>query len=307
MDAYGPFDSGAGANITEATWRRFMKRMRGDLTAARSGVIRDAGNTLQVYDDNTGMQVKVKTGEVWIEGHWGEITSDKTIAITAADPTFARKDRIVAAADFVNNSIDVYPLTGIPAASPSVPPLTQDGTKHEISLGIIDIPALDTSISGQTTDARHYLDLPYVSKVTTSDVTVNNSTTLVDVTQLSMPVSSNAVYAITGLLVVQSGTTPDAKIQITGPTGASARLSGSRLSVTTTSTQGDLDAAAIPIASDYLIGGPGVGNTEGAGLNGRVSTSDTAGTLTLKFAQSTADASNTVLVQGSWLELRRVA
>lgn len=303
MDSYGPFDSGAGANITEGTWRKFMRRMRGDLASARSGVIRSSGNTLEVFDDNSGMQVKVRSGEVWIEGHWGEVTAVKTVPIATADPLLPRKDRVVAAADFVNNSVDVYALTGTAAASPTVPGLTQDATKWEVSLGIVDIPAADTSISGQTTDARHYLDLPYVAKVSTSDTVVNNSTALVDVSQLTIPVSANRVYAIQGLMVYTASTVADAKIRLTGPTGASARLAGARLASPATSTQGDMDVAAIAIAVEYWMGGAGTGTATAASLTGRLSTGDTAGNLQLGFAQVTAEATNTTLVQGSWLQL----
>jgi len=307
VDAYGPFDSGAGANITENTWRRFMRRMRGDLVAGRSGVIRDVANTCQVYDDNTGMQVKVKTGEVWIEGHWGEITAEKTVSIATADTTFARKDRIVAAADFVNNSIDVYAVTGTPAASPTIPAVTQDATKWEISLGIVDVPANDTSISSQTTDARHYLDLPHIAKVTNADVVVNNTTTTTDVTQLTFPVSSGRVYAIEGLFVYTASTAADAKVVVTGPSGASLRLAGGRLITGTTGTSSDMELSAAAISTSFVMGGAGTGNTIGVPVIGRLSTSDAGGNMQIGFAQNTADATNTTLVQGSWLKLTPMA
>lgn len=302
MDAYGPFDSGAGANITEATWRRFMRRMRGDLASARSGVIRDASNTLQVYDDNSGMQVKVRTGEVWIEGHWGEIHTEKTVPLAAADATFARKDRIVAACNFTNNTIEVYPLTGTPAASPSVPGLTQDGTKWEVGLGIVDVPALDTSISGQTTDARHYLDLPHAAKISTADLTANNTTAYVD-SALAIPASAGRTYAIEGLLVITSTTVADAKVRLTGPTGATARLAGTRVVLGVAGSQGDIDVAAAAISSEYGIGAAGIGTAIGVPISGRLSTADAAGTLTLQWAQYTAEVSNTTLVQGSWMKI----
>lgn len=307
MDTFGPFDSGAGANITENTWRRFMRRMRGDLVSGRSGVIRDVGNACQVYDDNTGLQVKVRTGEVWIEGHWGEISAEKTVSIATADPTFARKDRIVAAADFVNNSVDVYAVTGTASGSPTAPAVTQDATKWEISLAIIDVPALDTSISSQTTDARHYLDLPHVAKVTNADVVVNNSTTTTDVTQLTFPVSATRVYAVEGLFVYTASTAADAKIVLTGPSGASLRLSGARLVSTTAGVSGDLEGTANAISTAFVMGGAGTGNTIGVPVIGRVSTSDAGGNLQVGFAQNTAEVSNATLVQGSWLKLTPIA
>lgn len=303
VDGYGPF---AGAGLAEGRWRSFMRRMRGDLAGARSGVIRDVTNGMQVYDDNSGMQVKVRTGEVWIEGHWGEITADKTVPIAAAHATLARKDRIVAAAMFASGTIEVYAVTGTAAASPSLPSLTQDATKWEISLGYCDIPALDTSISGQTTDARHYLDLPHVTKASTSSLVVNNSTTLVN-SQLTLPVSANRVYALTGLIVYTASTAADAKVALSLPSGASSRLAGTRLASVAAGTQGDLDAVAVANGLEYWMGGAGTSNTMAASLVGRVSTSDTAGTLTVQFAQVTADATDTTLLSGSWLKLVPIA
>lgn len=303
MDTYGPFDSGAGANITEDTWRAIMRTARGYRSASRSGVIRDIANALEVYDDGSGMQVKVRTGQVWVEGHWGEVTAEKTVPIASNSSGLARKDRIVARVDFLGNSVDVDVLTGTPAASPSAPAVTQDTTKWEISLAIVDVPSGDTSISGQTTDARNYLDQPFVSKLLNSSTVVNNSTVLTTVADLTMPVSATRQYAIDGCLIYTAATAADAKIQINGPTGATARIVTNALDTGAASAIGSRDATAYTIGSPMALGGVGTGTTVAAHLTGRLSTSDAAGSLTLQWAQNTANASDTTLVLGSWIKL----
>lgn len=157
-DTYAPFDTGAGANVTEGTWRKMMRHM----TLGRDGVLKGINNNLEPYADSTGMQIKVRTGECWIKGHWAEFTSEKTVTVTAAHPTLSRIDRIILRADFNDSLIEVDVLAGTAASSPSAPAVTQDSSVWEVSLGTISIPAADTSIgSNQVTDNRFYANASY--------------------------------------------------------------------------------------------------------------------------------------------------
>jgi hypothetical protein len=149
VDAYYPFDSGSGANVTETQWSQFMRFLLG------SGVIRGELNELEAYADSTGMQVKVKTGRCWILGHYGEVTNQQTLAIAAADPTNPRIDRVVARLDWTNNRIELAILTGTPAGSPSSPTLTRSATVWELSLGRVAVAAAATTIAAaNVTDER---------------------------------------------------------------------------------------------------------------------------------------------------------
>jgi len=153
LDTYAPFDSGAGANVTEATWRNFMRHMLG----SASGVIRGFTNEFLVDTAGSGMTIRVGTGECWMRGHYGANASQKTLAITTAHATLARKDRVIIRADFTNNRVEIDVLAGTAAASPVAPAVTQTTTIWETSLAIVDIPAADTVItSGQLTDDRVY-------------------------------------------------------------------------------------------------------------------------------------------------------
>lgn len=149
MDVYAPFDSGPGSSVTEDGWRSMMRRQY------RPGVVRDVANSMNVYADSSGMQVKVQTGEVVAEGHWGAISSEKIVAIAAAHATLARLDRIVWRLDYLNNNVVVDAITGTAAATPVAPALTRNTSIFEGSLAVVSVPAADTGIdAAQVTDAR---------------------------------------------------------------------------------------------------------------------------------------------------------
>jgi hypothetical protein len=151
VDAYAPFDSGPGANVTEAGWQAMMRRM------GNPGVIPGSLNGWQVYADSTGMQVKVKTGEGWAEGFWGSTSTERTLAIAAANATNPRKDLVVWRVDVTNNRVELDVITGTAAASPTEPALTRNTSVYETPLAVVDVPATDTSIdAAQVLDVRWF-------------------------------------------------------------------------------------------------------------------------------------------------------
>ena len=124
---------------------------------AISGVLRGDLNGLEVYADNSGMQVKAKTGRMWIEGHFYESDGLQTLAIDTADPTNPRIDRVVVQIDWTNNVIDMVVVQGTPAGSPSAPALTQSATVWEISLAQVLVEAGVASIeANKITDERTF-------------------------------------------------------------------------------------------------------------------------------------------------------
>lgn len=153
LDSYAPFDAGAGANVTEATWRNFMRHMLG----SASGVIRGFPNEFAVFGDSSGMNVKVPSGEAWMRGHYGQSTAQKTLSIAAAHASLGRRDRVILRADFTNNRVELDVLTGTPSGSPVIPALTQSTTVWETSLAVVVVGAAVSSISaGNVIDDRMY-------------------------------------------------------------------------------------------------------------------------------------------------------
>lgn len=172
LDTYAPFDAGAGSNVMEDVWRKMMKHV----TRGRSGVLKGEGLDCEVFADSSGMQVKVRTGECWLRGHWGEITSTKTVAIAAAHATLSRVDRAVLRVDFSLNTITVDVLTGTAASNPTAPAVTQNSGVWETSLATISVPASDTNIgSNQVTDARFYANFVGARYYQQSAFTLPNS------------------------------------------------------------------------------------------------------------------------------------
>jgi hypothetical protein len=147
---YAPFATGLGANTSEDTWRKFMRR------PVVSGVIRSVLNEHLVYADSTGMQVKVKEGEVWLEGHWGTLTSEIILPVTTAHATLSRIDRVVARVDFVNDRVEYDVVAGV-AGSGVGPTLTRNTSVWETSLAAITVPAAASTIAASNVaDTRFF-------------------------------------------------------------------------------------------------------------------------------------------------------
>ena len=123
------------------------------------GVKSSAGFELEPYADSSGMNVKVKSGQALIRGHYYNSTAEETLTIAAADATNPRIDRVVLQLDPSANSILLVVLTGTPGATPAAPELTQtDSNIYEISLATVAVAANATSIAPENvTDTRTML------------------------------------------------------------------------------------------------------------------------------------------------------
>ncbi|TWE06396.1 hypothetical protein FB550_102418 [Neobacillus bataviensis] len=146
---YFPFDSGQGADVKENQWSDMAQHW------LETGVIKGKLNQLQVYADSTGMQVKVKSGQAWLKGHFFESDAEEVLPISTADATNSRIDRVIVRLDWTANTILLAILQGIPAVSPVAPALTQNTSRWEISLAQILVSAnVSTIASGNVTDER---------------------------------------------------------------------------------------------------------------------------------------------------------
>lgn len=161
IDNFIPYDSGSGTQVSETLWRSMMKR------ATYDGVIMKVLNEFLCYGDSSGMQVKVKSGEAWIQGNWGQNNSERIIAIANNTSGNARVDRIVLRNDFVSKQIVIDVLQGTPAPSNPVPPgLTTDSTKWEVSIATVAVANGAATInSGNVSDQRLWSDPFFLCRV----------------------------------------------------------------------------------------------------------------------------------------------
>jgi len=89
------------------------------------GVRPGAGDELEVFADSTGMQVKVRSGQSLVRGHYYSSTAQETLAIATSDPTNPRIDVVILELDPVANTILLDIVQGTPGVTPDVPTLTQ--------------------------------------------------------------------------------------------------------------------------------------------------------------------------------------
>lgn len=148
----------------------------------------------------------------------------------------------------------------------------------------------------------------------TADTTRNNSTSLLDITGLSVSLVASATYVLDGWLAWTSNPTADIQFVWTVPSGATGLWSLAGPHTTSAPVVGSerinyIDSGAV----SYSLGLNAAGDDEFTGtvfISARPAgylTTTNAGTLTLRMAQNTANASNTTVKLGSWISLTRVA
>jgi len=123
------------------------------------GVKTDALNELEVFADSTGMQVKVKSGQAMVRGHYYQNTAEEILTLTAADLSNPRIDTVVIELDPSANSIVLKVVAGTPAGSPSPTALVQtDAGIYQFKLAQVAVAAGAITITaGNVTDYRTYL------------------------------------------------------------------------------------------------------------------------------------------------------
>jgi hypothetical protein len=120
------------------------------------GVINDKGLELEPFADGSGMNVKVRTGQALVRGHYYDNTSEVTLTIAPANLSLPRIDRVVLRLDPTANTLLLAVLTGTPNASPVAPALTQtESALYEFPIALVAVAAAAVVISsGNVTDQR---------------------------------------------------------------------------------------------------------------------------------------------------------
>lgn len=122
-----------------------------------NGVPGDA--KLLVSGDDSGLQVRVASGQAFVRGHYYINTAQETIAIdTAGSDT--RIDAIVLELDVTLNSITLKAIEGVPVVANPVPPtlVQSDAGIYQLLLAHVVIAnSATTIVSGDVTDKRTFM------------------------------------------------------------------------------------------------------------------------------------------------------
>jgi hypothetical protein len=140
------------------------------------GVKPNTLNELEVYGDSSGMQVKAKTGQALVRGHYYNNSAEETLTVTAADPSNDRIDNVVIELDPSANTIVLKVVAGTPAGSPTAPTLTQtDAGIYQIKLAEVFVEAASSTVeAGDVTDFRvFFVDDPAPKTVDVLSKTAN--------------------------------------------------------------------------------------------------------------------------------------
>lgn len=165
-------------------------------------------------------------------------------------------------------------------------------------------------LSGQTITAALLTSMIPDVVVKAANETVTSSTTFQDDNDLFVSVSANATYEVKLFLLHDSDATAagDIKIQWTAPAASTMTWGSQGANVSTTSssavTETNMQSRTISENAGYG-GGDSTGTV--AFIQGVLTTSATAGTLQLQWAQNTSNAVASTVRAGSTLSVRRIA
>lgn len=147
-----PFDAGPGGTVLENEWGQMAQWW------LSPGVLIGYLNSLSVFADSSGKQVKIRSGTAWAYGTYYTNDAEFTLGPfpdnTSGNP---RIDRVVVRFDWGANTAALTLLGGTPAASPVPPALeTTPGVKWDLTLAQVAIANGYTTIAaGNVTDERY--------------------------------------------------------------------------------------------------------------------------------------------------------
>lgn len=159
---YAPFDSGAGVVVSVDFFTAMMRAAHTNGVARALTTDADKGSLgleMAPFADSSGMQVKVRVGEMWVQGRYFRVTEQETLAIAAAPATsgHSRKDRVIVKLNESANTITLEIKAGTASASPSAPALVQSSPIWEISLATVTVTNGDTTVAaGAVADERSW-------------------------------------------------------------------------------------------------------------------------------------------------------
>jgi hypothetical protein len=136
------------------------------------GVIADKGFELEPFADSSGMNVKVRSGQALVRGHYYDSTATETLTIANADLSNPRIDLVVLRLDPTANSIVLAVITGTPNSSPSAPALTQTvGAVYELPLAEVYVNTATATIAPEDVTDLRVIFASWTGSITESQIT----------------------------------------------------------------------------------------------------------------------------------------
>jgi hypothetical protein len=147
------------------------------------------------------------------------------------------------------------------------------------------------------------LTLPFSDAVTTATQTVNNTTTLVDVTQLAVYLAASESVFFEAVVRHNGDSTADIKIAFVAPAGATIRWDNDQSIYIAAGDAVTISNAETSEGATRAFGA--AAGTRTITIRGWVVMSTTAGALQMQFAQNTATVADTSILAGSTLRVLR--
>ena len=97
--------------------------------------------------ENSGMNLMVKSGIAYIDGHYYRPSDDMTITLAESDTEFPRIDLIEIKCDYVTNRLYVDVITGEPLEIPTIPQLQRDAAAYCLGLAAVTVAANASEIT----------------------------------------------------------------------------------------------------------------------------------------------------------------
>jgi len=166
----------------------------------------------------------------------------------------------------------------------SLPLTTRFGADPLLDLELANKQYVDNSSGGGLTFAK---------VVKSVDETIQSNSTLFDDAELFFTPNINKIYTLFLFLFSNSGTTPDMKIRLTVPSGATAIR-------TNNFWQGDINRAMLDWTTTISLSGSATLDLFITQV-GIVRMGGTAGTVNLQWAQNTSNGGDTTMYGGSLL------
>lgn len=95
----------------------------------------------------SGMELTVKKGIAYIDGHFFRPSADLSVMLAESDTEFDRIDLIEIKCDYTANSVYVDVVAGEPSKTPTIPTLQRDAAAYCLGLAAITVTANSAEIT----------------------------------------------------------------------------------------------------------------------------------------------------------------